>query len=293
MRQDLIFRGKDGDFHYIDWGGDGPLLHIAHATGFCAGVYGPLAERLTDSFHVVAMDDRGHGLTTAPADPRRLRDWDVFARDLERFFESLGGPVTAMGHSRGGVASLMTAVRRPDLVRALVLVDPTILPYSWMWWWYLAKKTGLAKYVPIANRAGKRKARWPDRATMLSAYRGRGAFRTWGDDYLESYVQCGTVDTAEGGVKLCCDPAWESRCFAVCPHDVWRYVPKVKQPTLLLYGRDSDTFLPAAAERFRRVSPKARVKGYEGASHFVPMERQEATAAELEAFAGELGLLQS
>ena len=31
--------------------------------------------------------------------------------------------------------------------------DPTILPFSWMWLWFLAKKTGLARLAPIAARA--------------------------------------------------------------------------------------------------------------------------------------------
>jgi pimeloyl-ACP methyl ester carboxylesterase len=33
-----------------------------------------------------------------------------------------------MGHSRGATASLLLAGKRPDLIRALVLIDPTILP---------------------------------------------------------------------------------------------------------------------------------------------------------------------
>ena len=45
-RTDYTFHGPDGEFHYIDWGGSGPMAHFAHATGLCAGVYTPLANRL-------------------------------------------------------------------------------------------------------------------------------------------------------------------------------------------------------------------------------------------------------
>lgn len=157
MRHDHNFKSSEGDFHYIDWGGSGPLAHFAHATGFCAATYTPLAERLGKSLRVLGMDDRGHGRTRAEADARKLRNWDIFAEDLERFFEHLGEPVIAMGHSRGAMVSLLVAVKRPDLVRALILIDPTILPLSWMWWWFLAKKTGLSRFVPIAVRATKRR----------------------------------------------------------------------------------------------------------------------------------------
>ena len=66
-------------------------------------MYGALAERLGSRLRVLGMDDRGHGTTTAPADPGRLKNWDVFVNDLERFFEHLDEPVIAMGHSRGAV----------------------------------------------------------------------------------------------------------------------------------------------------------------------------------------------
>ena len=75
--QDHIFSGADGKFHFIDWGGEGPLAHFSHATGLCAGTYAPLAERLGTRLRVIGMDDRGHGRTRAPADPHQLKNWDI------------------------------------------------------------------------------------------------------------------------------------------------------------------------------------------------------------------------
>ena len=278
MRQDHTFKTPDGEFHYIDWGGSGPLGHFAHATGFCAGTYTPLAERLHPHLRVVGMDDRGHGKTRAPADPKTIKTWDIFADDLERFFERLAEPVIAMGHSRGGVSSLLLAVRRPDLVRALVLIDPTILPFSWMVPWFLAKKMGLAKFVPIAYRAARRRCVWPDRETLLSAYRSKLPFRAWKDGFLEAYVTDGIRETDKGMVELSCDPTWESRVFAACSHDVWQYIPRLQQPTLVLYGAESDTFLTPAVRRFKTQVPAATFERFEKTSHFVPMERPDETA---------------
>ncbi|MEW5721708.1 MAG: alpha/beta hydrolase, partial [Thermodesulfobacteriota bacterium] len=275
--QDLTFSGPDGDFHYLDWGGRGPLAHIAHATGFCARIYTPLAERLKEHLHVIGLDDRGHGRTRAPADPRRLEDWMVFARDLELFLESQGRPVVAMGHSRGGVVSLLLAVLRPDLIRALVLIDPTILPFSWMWWWFLAKKFGLARLVPIAARAARRRDSWPDRAAVLASFRQKKPFSDWAEGFLEGYVADGVTENDDGTVRLSCHPAWESRTFATCSHDIWRYAARLTQPTLFLYGRHSDVCLPAAAKRFGRVQPDTAFLRLDQVGHFVPMERPEQT----------------
>jgi len=283
-RQDYTFKGPDGDFHYIDWGGNGPIAHFSHATGLCASVYTPFAQQLNDELHLIGMDDRGHGKTSASADPDKLRDWDIFADDMACFFEHLGHPVIAMGHSRGAAASLLLAVRRPDLVSALVLIDPTILPFSWMWWWYLAKKTGLASRVPIVATAAKRKNNWPNRQAVLESYRRKAVFHSWQDGFLEAYVADGTSQTDNGTVKLCCEPAWEARCFAVCPHDIWRHVPLLKQPTLVLYGADSDTFLASAVRRFKSAVPQAIFQRFENTGHFVPMQRPEESARAILSF---------
>ena len=272
------FKGSDGIFSFIDWGGSGPTAHFSHATGLCAGVYSPLVKILRARLKVFGMDDRGHGKTSAPADPNSLHNWNIFADDLEHFFIDLNEPAIAIGHSRGATASLLLAVKRPEVVRALVLIDPTIPPYHWMWWWYLAKKTGLAKHMPIVATAAKRRFIWPDRQTMLESYRGKAVFRSWQNGFLEAYVASGTEETADGQIKLCCAPAWESRCFAVCPHDIWRHIPRLNLPTLVLYGTESDTFLAPAAKRFKAKVPSARMMPLEGTSHFVPMERPADTA---------------
>ncbi len=267
------------------------MAHFAHATGFCAETYTPVAEKLSRRLRVFGMDDRGHGRTTAAADPRNLKDWNVFADDLEQFFSQLGGPVIAMGHSRGAIASLLLAVRRPDMIRALILVDPTILPFSWMWWWFLAKKTGLARFVPIAARAARRNPLWPDRKTLLDTYRAKHPFSSWKKGFLEGYVSGGTVKMEVGGIRLSCTPVWESRCFSVCSHDIWRHISDIHQPTLVIYGASSDTFLSPAVKRFQAKAPHAVIRRFDNTSHFVPMERPDETVEAIFMFLEEKGLL--
>jgi len=278
MPYDKTFIAPDGPFHYVNWGGAGPLAHISHATGFCAGMYGPLAERLGSRLRVLGMDDRGHGTTTAPADPGKLKNWDVFVNDLERFFEHLDEPVIAMGHSRGAVSSMMVAIKRPDLVRAVILIDPTILAPSLNLLLLMTQKAGLTGFIPIVSGADHRKRVWPDRQTILDAYRAKPSFSSWKDGFLEGYVRHCTKNTEGGEISLCCEPAWEARCFAVCPTDAWSALPRLQMPTLVLYGSQSDVFLPSAARKFRRKLPHAVLQRFEQTSHFVPMERPDETA---------------
>ena len=278
MKKDCAFQGRGGAFHYIDWGGCHHLAHFSHATGLCAAVYSPLIRHLTGAMHVLGMDDRGHGKTMAAAESSRLKGWGIFARDMERFFDSFDTPFVAMGHSRGAVSSLRLAYNRPELVKALVLVDPTILPKYATGYIYLLKKTGLIRHIPIAARAAKRRDLWPDLATIRSVYQKKRMFRTWDPECLEGYLLDGTRDNGNGKIQLSCTPAWESRCFSVYPHDLWRFIPRIQQPVLVVYGGRSDTFQKKSARQLQKALPRARFICFEENGHFVPMEKPGAVA---------------
>src|SRR3569832_2505156 len=80
----------DGEVSYLEWEGDGPLLHFAHATGFNAQVYQSLLTPLQGGFHVTAADLRGHGFSTLPAVPGEQATWTNFGIDLANILEKIG-----------------------------------------------------------------------------------------------------------------------------------------------------------------------------------------------------------
>ena len=74
---------------------------------------------------VIAVDIRGHGSSSAPA---RGYELPQFAADLAGLLEQLdSGPVVAIGHSLGGAIVAALAVEHPELVKAVVSVDPGYL----------------------------------------------------------------------------------------------------------------------------------------------------------------------
>ena len=78
---------------------------------------GALAER----FHVFATDQRGHGHTPDVEGPITF---DLMTQDTIDFFEEVvGEPAHLLGHSNGAFVALLIALRRPELVRRLVLVS--------------------------------------------------------------------------------------------------------------------------------------------------------------------------
>ncbi len=83
-------------------------------------------KRWQDRFSIVSVDQRGHGGSPrfSPEDDRH--PGDVMVDDAVELLEQLDRPLV-IGHSLGGAVALCAAVRRPDLVRALVLEDPAPL----------------------------------------------------------------------------------------------------------------------------------------------------------------------
>lgn len=126
---------SDGDVAGIRFGADGPPdLVFLHATGFNALTYRDLLEPLAGRYRVVALDQRGHGLSTLPAMPQEMSGWDLYGRDMLAVFDALGdgAPFVLAGHSMGGAVSMMAAEQRPDRVASLVLLDPVMPTAEWI-----------------------------------------------------------------------------------------------------------------------------------------------------------------
>jgi len=277
-------------FH--DFGGDGPIIHLAHANGFPPGSYRPLAETLTDHYHVI-------GLPSWPLRPdSQLKDpdWHPLADDLIRGLDHLSldgalglspGGIIGVGHSMGGVLTLWAAVRRPDLFRAVVLIDPVFLPPAWLWAVRLLRLLGLQRRLPLVRGALRRRRTWPSRQACYEHYRDKRIFATWPDASLRAYAEAGTRERAGGQVELVYPPEWEAHIFATTPTDVWRAVPRLCVPALVIRGEHSDTFRPESQARMERLVPQARFVVIPDAGHMAPMERPAETGATIRDFLAE------
>jgi pimeloyl-ACP methyl ester carboxylesterase len=256
---------------WSDWGGSGPALHFAHANGFPSATYRKLIENLTCRHHVVSMDARPLWPNSKPS---ALRDWWPFADELREELNRRGlRGIIGVGHSLGAATSLLAASTDPGLFSAVVAIDPLLMTGVHSLFWGAVKAVGLQHKIPIVRGARRRRQLWPDRLAVLSAYSSKKVFSSWDPEVLEDYIEAGTVDLPDGGVRLRYPKEWEARIFSAAPHDLWPHLRKVSVPTLFVQGENSDTFLDAARKKIEKEVPGARTVVIPGASHFVPMER--------------------
>jgi len=255
-------------------------LVFLHANGFHAHLYAALLEPLAQGLRILAPDLRGFGRTTLPADPAQLRSWNTFRDDLLALLDAVEArDVVLAGHSMGATASLLAAAEAPDRVRAVVLIEPVIMPSTF----YVAMnfeptRRAVAARFPLSRDALRRRARFNDRDAAFAAYLGRGAFRTWPDDTLRAYVDEGLVDEAvegEGGVRLRCDPAWEAAAFGAQANAPWRALARLRAPLFVRAGDKGSTFPPVAERLLRWRKRSVDMARITGATHFLPQEQPE------------------
>jgi pimeloyl-ACP methyl ester carboxylesterase len=268
---------------YLDWGGQGPVIHFAHANGFPPGTYSAFATRLTDQFRIVGMEGRALWGTR---DAAQFHHWRELADDLARFLGEMNlKGIIGAGHSLGAVTTLLCAVANPGLFRALVLIDPVIVPAHMAPIVALAVGSGLASRAGLPAGARRRRTDWPDRDVLYRAYRAAPVFARWQEPFLRDYVISGTLDNPAGGVRLRYPREWEARIFETVPADVWLSIPRLRQmPLLVLRGEHSTTYRSDTMRLMRWLLPKGTFQEIAGADHFVPMSQPEATAAAIRAF---------
>ena len=102
--------------------GQGPS-HFVFQHGLCGAASQP-AEVVPelDDIRLFTLECRGHGLSEA-GDPSNF-SIKQFADDVAAVITDLGRPVILGGISMGAAISLRLAIKRPELIRALVLARP-------------------------------------------------------------------------------------------------------------------------------------------------------------------------
>jgi pimeloyl-ACP methyl ester carboxylesterase len=281
----------DGEVSTLAWEQASPKaasLHFAHANGFNALTYRSLLDGLANDVRLYASDLRGHGQTTLAANPKGMASWRIYRDDILRLLQELDGrPKILAGHSMGATASLMAAVVKPGWVTGLVLVEPVIMPPSYLRWMAIMRTLGLIdRMFPMVAQAKRRRGIWPSRDAMFAAYRGKGAFRTWPEDVVRDYIDGGSLEYLDDKqVRLACTPGWEAANYRAGSPNIWRDLDKVRCPVTLIVGSKRSTCPEQVIEMMLAQRPDIRVVRVPGASHFLPMEFPDIVRREMRAMA--------
>ncbi len=256
-------------FHYRDWGNEAaqPLV-LLHGFSSHARSWDTLARAMRGRYHVLALDQRGHGESEwAPdyAPERMVEDVDAFAKalTLPRF--------ALLGLSMGGRNAYAYTAAHPDTVDRLVIVDigPEIVA------------TGSDRI-----RAGvQARDVFDDPKEAVQAARAANARAD--ESELHHRVTNNLMTRDDGRWTFRYDAALRSPDRPLPrpdPEAAWASLPRITCPTLLVRGAESDILDRATAERMVREIPNCRLVEVPDAGHSVPLDNPRGFLAAVQDF---------
>lgn len=276
----IDLKARGGAMAALDFGDPGRPVDIVfvHANGFNARTYRTILEPLAEDLRILAVDQRGHGRSTLPAETVGRTSWNGLRDDLLALLQMLDlNDVVLAGHSMGGTACVLAQALAADRVRRVVLFDPVVMPAAG------PVDPEQLSNSPLVQGALRRRSVFPDKATVVSAYTGRGAFRTWQGEMLADYVADGFRERDDGQVELSCAPEWEASNFASHAHDTWGAFEQAKVPIRILRAEEGSTCRADPKLDALVAAGRIQVETVAGTSHFLPMERPDLVQAELRA----------
>lgn len=265
------FSSQRLSLNFVDWGnGEAPNLLLIHGGRDHARSWDWVAKALRNDFHVIALDNRGHGDS----------DWqntgpygiDEFVFDVAALIECYDlAPLTLIGHSLGGIIALRYSGLYPENLVKLVAIEG--LGAGRRFYKGDANAPAYVRYRKWIEDM-RNITRWKERryASFNEAAKHMGdANSHLSDKQVRHLTKHGTKCNEDGSYSWKFDHYFYTRFIAATGldplevHEIWR---NIDCPTLLIHGIESWNIDPAedgTLEYFKDV----RSVGVEGAGHWV------------------------
>jgi len=279
------FEGRDFDldglrYHYLDEGSGEPVVMV-HGNPTWSFYYRDLVKALRDEYRVIVPDHIGCGLSDKPDDARYRYTLSQRVADFEAFLDHLdpGKSITLVAHDWGGMIAMAWAVRHPDRVARIVLMntaafhlpDDMRMPPSLAF----VRNTRLATFCVRRFNLFSRGAAWLAPVRRLPR------------EVRDAY--CAPYDTWEHRIATLRfvqdiplkpgDPAYDT--VSEVADGLGRFCDT---PVLLLWGEKDFVFKPEVLSIFEKVWPQAETHRFPSAGHYVLEDASEEIPALLRDF---------
>jgi pimeloyl-ACP methyl ester carboxylesterase len=273
----------DGPVHVADYGGPAgaPVVVCVHGMANSSAGWRSVAERLTATHRVLAIDLPGHGRSPLAGRPTSVR---LYTQVLTEVLAALDTPdVTLVGHSMGAAVAAITAAESPGHVRALVLVAPplprdglsmassALLPhilaclFPELGLWALRRRVDRAGLEAYVRRGLELTCASPDTVAAMSPILAREMVEAFeaGEDPLRSFL--GTARSV--GLLVAGGRRYRTA------------LARVRVPTHLVHGAEDRVLCASGLDAITGLHPSWRVEVLPGVGHSPHMEAPARIAA--------------
>ncbi len=250
------------EIHYLRTGGSKPPLILLHGLMGNGACWTPVTRALEDECDVLMPDARGHGKSSAPLHGYR---YDDHASDVIGLIRSLGlaAPIV-LGHSMGGMTAAVVARRAADVIRGVVLVDPTFLS---------PERQREVCDSDVAEQ--HRRLLGLGKGALAAQLRARHTRRS--PELVELLIEA-RAQTRMSAFDVLTPPNPDHR----------QLLSAIDVPILLAIGDDPVVSLETA-RALQHLNPRVRIEQIQGAGHGVPFDQPERLAEVVRVFIRSLG----
>jgi pimeloyl-ACP methyl ester carboxylesterase len=252
---------------FLEWPApERPHVCFLHGGAAHAHWFDLVTPAFAGRFHMISLDQRGHGESDWPDPPAYATE--NFVADLLTLFDALGWDrVVLVGHSMGGHNAMAFAAWHPERVRGLVIADsrPVIPPDR----------------LETMHASGRRPLRrHPTAEAAVAAFRLRPR-ETVADPAVLAHVARAGIVQRDGAWTFRFDPDANGRRR---PVDAWTLVERITAPTLIVRAALSPGLGGGAAERLRDAIANATLVEIPGAYHHLTLDQPRRFIDELDPF---------
>lgn len=245
--------------HYLDWGNKNKqALILLHGFLGHAYVWDGIAPAFKHCYHVMALEQRGHGESGWSQEAAYTID-DHFT-DIDTFLTTLElSNVILIGHSMGGRNALFYAACKPSQVARLILVDarPDDTPQA----------SQALKDLLLA---------FPLKASSLNQVEQalQGLYPYLSKERCKHIARYGYKQEDDGTFM----PRYDARMSLQCERmhyateGLWPYLPNIVCPTLIIRGKESPFLSNEVAQRMCELIPVAVMREIPQATHMPAQE---------------------
>jgi pimeloyl-ACP methyl ester carboxylesterase len=252
---------------FLEWEAPGrPVVCFLHGGSAHAHWFDRVTPALAGRFHMIALDQRGHGESEWARPPAYATE--SFASDLLGVFDAFGWRQAALvGHSMGGHNAMSFSAWHPARVSALVIVDsrPSI-PVDRL---DRLRTRGMVTLRP-----------YPTREAAAASFRLLPR-ETVADPALLAHLGRSGVVERDGHWVYRFDPASNGQRQ---PVDAWTLVDRITAPTLVVRGELSPNFTREMADQLRAAITGAKYVEIPGAYHHLVLDNPQAFVQAVDPF---------
>jgi pimeloyl-ACP methyl ester carboxylesterase len=263
-------------FNILEWGERGnPDIFLLHGVNQTAHSWDLVSMALAPKFHIIAVDQRGHGDSEWPRDGEMGAD--LMAKDAVAILKATGLERPAfLAHSMGGMVALSILVNE-DLARQLVVVDigPRI------------ESEGRNEGSNAIQNFIRNNREFDSIDQYIESVHAYDPFRS--REHITRTMIYNLMERADGKIvsKQFRRPVREGEMppqprSAVTLEDVKR----IKCPVLIVRGGESPVLSPEAAERFQQALPDGKLVTVPKAGHNVHSQNTPGFLSEVMPFLG-------